>query len=98
MSVAGQQILKYGVKSSRNLCIYVWDYAFNKLCPQMTQNFADEKTNPGEISCVSPPPAFAARHGAAPARRRLCLRSYQFSTDFFQNHDFIGISANSSWK
>jgi hypothetical protein len=30
------------------------------------------KTNPGEIYCVSPPPAFAARQSAAPARRLLC--------------------------
>jgi hypothetical protein len=41
------------------------------------------KTNPGEIYCVSPP---------------LCPVAANFSTEFFENHDFISISANSSWK
>jgi hypothetical protein len=34
---------------------FKWDYAFDKLCPQMKQVFADEqKQSSGEISCVSP--------------------------------------------
>jgi hypothetical protein len=58
---------------------FKWDYAFDKLCPQMKQVFADEqKQSSGEISCVSSPPAFSARQSAVPARRRLCLRSHQF--------------------
>jgi hypothetical protein len=75
------------------------DYAFNKLCPEMTQIFADEQKQTPE-RFLAPPRLPPSQRVKAPLRRGDSSVSVaaNFSTEFYQNHYFIGLSANSSWE